>query len=151
VVTFWLISISVGHLTLVTKGGCCIWLQNKEWEMFLETLKSIKLLIGFGAILPNSFTNQEFFSSLKSHDFCNIFQYPLPLVVWGLMISRVRESIYMLTWFIHWGLFQRCGWEEFAMMEKETHVAIIILQMQFLTSFHKKNLVFFPLPKFINF
>jgi hypothetical protein len=51
--------------------------EKNAQDTFLDTLKSIKTSIGFGATLHNSFNKEDYFLGLNSHDFYNIFCYHL--------------------------------------------------------------------------
>jgi hypothetical protein len=67
-------------------------LSKSEWKTFV-VFKSIKAPAGYGADLRNAINKKDHFTSLKTHDFFNMLLYMLPVVIKGLTITSIRETI----------------------------------------------------------
>ncbi len=128
----------VGHLNPMPKARWCIKLllplykkkkEKNAQDTFLDTLKSIKTSIGFGATLHNSFNKEDYFLGLNSHDFYNIFCYHLHFSIWGLITQGVKESIYKLAWIICWICSKDVNKKKFAIVEKEMPLVMVFFQM----------------------
>ncbi len=74
------------------------WVFSKsEQKTFFVVLKSIKAPAGYGVDLRNAINKKNHFISLKTHDFFNMLLYTLSLVIKGLIITRVCETIARLS------------------------------------------------------
>jgi hypothetical protein len=72
-------------------------LSKSERKTFFVVLKSIKALVGYGVDLRNAINKKDHFISFKTHDFFNMLLYMLSVIIKGLIITGVCETIAHLS------------------------------------------------------
>ncbi len=72
-------------------------LSKNERKTFFVVLKSIKTPTRYGANFRNAINKKDHFTSLKTHEFFNMLLYTLLVVIKGLTIIDVCETIAHLS------------------------------------------------------
>jgi hypothetical protein len=106
-----------------------------DQNVFFHTMQSVKTPTGFGAILKNTLSRKDRFSSLKSHDYSNLIHFMLPIAIRGFVIEGVRQAVFRLVRFFRWVCSKNVVVRDLDFMKIEFAIVMSLLEMQLPTSF----------------
>jgi hypothetical protein len=109
-------------------------LTPTEFEVFAQTLESLKFLTGYSSNLGKHIRGKKF-GALKSHDYHVLMQQLLPLALRGLLKSGARMAIMRMC-----KIFRRICTKvynptDFDSLQEDVAESMAVLEMEFLPSF----------------
>lgn len=78
-----------------------IW-TSSQYDLVIEIISSIRAPTGYGSSFSTKFSTDRKVVGMKSHDYHNLLQDILPIVVRGTLTKEIRDVVYRLSSLFRW-------------------------------------------------